>query len=348
LNPKRKLYYKNELRKIDEQIKLERGKLSMLRQIKNTGINEWELQTPKEIRAGAVDDVCKAMKTGFSNLKSGIIKYFKLHFRKRTEPNKCILLAKNLIKNVSGNIQLAPQFLKENSIFKIGTRTKKKHKNIEINHDSRIVCQKNVYWMLIPLKINIQPKRKPMNYCGIDPGVRTFMTAFGNTGLTEYNYREKTLKQLDLQIKHLKSNRNKKHRVRKTIINKLETRKSNLIDELHWKTINHIIKNNDFIFYGNIKSHNIVKKGKNCTLNRDINNLKFYKFKERLLFKALERGCKVHLVNEANTTKTCSFCGCVNDVGASKIFKCKQCNHVFGRDVNAGKNILMKGIIINS
>jgi transposase len=51
--------------------------------------------------------------------------------------------------------------------------------------------------------------------------------------------------------------------------------------------------------------------------------------------------------NEAHTTKTCSFCGCINDVGASKIFKCKQCNHVVGRDVNAGKNILMKGIITN-
>jgi len=347
INPVGNRRYKNSLHQIDDKIKIERMKLSDLNVKKNEGINEWELQTPKEIRAGAVDDVCKAMKTGFSNLKSGRIKYFRLHYRKKTEPNKCIAVAKNFVKMVDGNIQLAPQFFKENSIFKVGTKTKKKHRNIEINNDTRIICQKNVYWILIPKKVTVQPKRTPVNYSGIDPGVRTFMTAFGNNGLTEYNYREKTLKRLDLQIKDLKSKRTKKQRVRKIIINKLETRKSNLVDELHWKTINHIIKNNDFIFYGNIKSHNIVKKGKNCTLNRDINNLKFYKFKERLLFKALEHGCKVHLVNEAHTTKTCSFCGCINDVGASKIFKCKQCNHVFGRDVNAGKNILMKGIITN-
>ena len=348
VNPNKKLHYKNSLQQMDEQIKNERGKLSQLRNVRNTGINDWELRTPKEIRAGAVDDACKAMKTGFSNLKAGRIKYFRLHFRKRTEPNKCISVAKNFLTNVNGNIQLAPQFLKENSIFKIGTRTKKKHRDIEINHDSRIVCQKNVYWLLIPRKTNIQSKRKPVNYCGIDPGVRTFMTAFGNNGLTEYDYREKTLRRLDLQISNLKSKRNKKPRARKRIINKLETRKSNLVDELHWKTINHITKNNDFIFYGNIKSHNIVKKGKNRTLNRDMNNLKFYQFKERLLFKAVEKGCKVHIVNEAYTTKTCSFCGCENEVGASKIFKCKRCNHVVGRDVNAGKNILMKGIILNS
>ena len=347
INPVGSKRYRNSLQEIDDKIKAERKKLAALHVIKNEEINDWELQTPKEIRAGAVDDACKAMKTGFSNLKSGRIKYFRLHYRKRTEPNKCVSVAKNFVKIIEGNVQLAPQFFKENSIFKVGTKTKKKHKNIEINNDTRIVCQKNVYWILIPKKMEIQPKREPVNYCGIDPGVRTFMTAFGNNGLTEYNYREKTLKQLDSQIKNLKSNRLKKQRVRKKIINKLETRKSNLVDELHWKTINHITKNNDFIFYGNIKSHNIVKKGKNRTLNRDMNNVKFYKFKERLLFKALEHGCKVHLVNEAYTTKTCSFCGCINDVGASKIFKCKRCKCTVGRDVNAGKNILMKGIITN-
>jgi NCAIR mutase (PurE)-related protein len=29
----------------------------------NEGIFEWELETPKEVRAGAVNDVCKAIKT---------------------------------------------------------------------------------------------------------------------------------------------------------------------------------------------------------------------------------------------------------------------------------------------
>lgn len=40
----------------------------------NEGIFEWELETPKEVRAGAVNDVCKAIKTGMSNLKAGNIK----------------------------------------------------------------------------------------------------------------------------------------------------------------------------------------------------------------------------------------------------------------------------------
>jgi hypothetical protein len=36
---------------------------------KNDIINEWELNTPKEIRAYAIDELCNAYKTAFGNLK---------------------------------------------------------------------------------------------------------------------------------------------------------------------------------------------------------------------------------------------------------------------------------------
>ena len=113
---------------------------------------------------------------------------------------------------------------------------------------------------------------------------------------------------------------------------------------MHWKTINHIVKNTDFIFYGDIKSHDIVKNGINRTLNKNINDLKFYKFKQRLLFKAKEYNKKVYLVNERYTTQTCSYCGDHHKVGALKVYTCMKCKRKIGRDVNAAKNILMKGI----
>ena len=137
---------------------------------------------------------------------------------------------------------------------------------------------------------------------------------------------------------------------RKRTISKYDVKKSNLIDELHWKTINNIVKNNDYIFYGDIKSHNIVKHKKNKTLNKNTNDLKFYEFKKRLLEKAEEKNKVVYMVNEAYTTKTCSMCGNINNlVGSSEIYKCKNknCNIHIGRDINAAKNILMKGIINN-
>ena len=48
---------------------------------KNNNLNDWELETPKEIRAHSVKDVCKAYKSAISNLKAGNIKYFKLNYK---------------------------------------------------------------------------------------------------------------------------------------------------------------------------------------------------------------------------------------------------------------------------
>lgn len=314
---------------------------------KNEGIYEWELNTPKEVRAGAVNDVCKAIKTGLANLKAGNIRHFRLGFRKRTENYKSVVIPKSFLQNKYGTIQLAPQFLKDECNFKMGRKTIKKHKNLVIQYDSRIVKQMKHYWLLVPIPASVKEKTPPVNYCGIDPGVRTFMTSFGNNGCLEYKHNESKLKKIDAKIQKYTNMRFEKRTVRKQKLSKLERKKEYMIDELHWKTINHILKNNDFIFYGNIKSHDIVKNGKNRTLNKGINNLKFYKFKERLLFKATERGKKVYLVNEAYTTQTCSFCGHGYKVGCTTVYSCQQCRRNIGRDVNAAKNILMKGIESN-
>jgi len=128
-------------------------------------------------------------------------------------------------------------------------------------------------------------------------------------------------------------------------LTKIEKRKENLIIELHWKTINSILDELDVVFYGDIKSHDIVKNNKNKRLNIDTNNLKFYTFKTRLLYKAKMRGKKVIIVPEPFTTKTCSFCGTVYDVGNSRIFKCPNSiccgkQHVIGRDLNSGKKYI--------
>jgi transposase len=313
----------------------------------NEGIFEWELETPKEVRAGAVNDVCKAIKTGMSNLKAGNIKHFRLGYRKKKDNHKSILLPKNFLQNKKGVIHIAPRFFKEACKFKMGKNTIKKHKNIEINNDSRICKQHNEYWLIIPVPYKMSPKEKPVNYCGVDPGVRTFMTTFGNQGCTEYEHNTSLIVLLDKKIRLLKDRRERKTRVTKRRILKVEKKKSNIINELHWKTINEMLKVNDFIFYGDIKSHSIVKGKQNSTLNRNVNNLKFYKFKERLLFKSIERSKKVYLVNEAYTTQTCSFCGNKYNPGCSKIYNCVLCKKSIGRDVNASKNILMKGIIEN-
>ena len=334
----------NELDNLKKQLIIEKNNLKKIKFENNSFVHKWELKTPKAIRDGAVRDVCKANDTGWSNLKAGNIKHFKLGFRKIQKCKKSFVLPHSLIKLINGEFIMAPNFLKEHCKIRIGKRTRKKHGKIEINNDCRIIHERNKYWIFIPVPTTIVPRTTvpAQRYCGIDPGERTFLTVFNNNEVVEYNQNKILLKKLNKKIDLLR-----RKRTRKKCKYKIEERKENIINELHWKSINDILKRNDYVFYGDIKSHAIVERSNNRYLNRNMNDLKFYKFKERLMYKASVLNRRAFSVNEMYTTKACSTCGYLNKVGKEEIYDCKNdlCRNTLLRDVSAAKNILMKGII---
>ena len=176
-----------DLLKINEELKnikqLRRESVKNIKSIKNKNINSWELNTPKDIRAGAVNDVCKAYKTGFTNLKLGNIKYFKLNFRKKNNVNKAALIPSNMVKIINNKLQIAPKILgKINCMFNLSKRTISKYNNLQIESDIRLIKQRNKYYVILTQPVMVENKIKPINYCGIDPGIRTFMTTFSNSG----------------------------------------------------------------------------------------------------------------------------------------------------------------------
>jgi putative transposase len=341
----------NKIISIEMQIKQNKKIIETIRKSinseKNENIKDWELNTPKDIRAETVKDVCNAYKTAFTNLKRHNITHFNIDFRKKND-NKSIVIPKSLIKIEDDKIKIAPSYLKEECYFNIGNRTLKQHKLISINNDCRLYKQTdNTYYIIIPITIEVKDKKKPINYCGIDPGVRTFMTTFGNNGSYEYKHNKVLIDKLNKTICYLKSLRIKVCHNKRKAICKREIKKDNVINDLHWKTINHLLNVNDTIFYGNIKSHNIVKNGKNSILNQNFNDLKFYQFKQRLHYKANELNKLVYNVNEAYTSQYCSTCGEINKPKESKTYNCLKCKMTCDRDINASKNILLKGIIQN-
>ena len=75
--------------------------------------------------------------------------------------------------------------------------------------------------------------------------------------------------------------------------------------------------------------------------------LSHFKFKTRLINRCKQlENCKLLIVSEAYTTKTCSCCGWIweNMTTKDRIFKCKQCDLVIDRDVNAAVNIVSEAI----
>jgi len=358
-------YYDDEIKRlrqekrpkeeINELQKEKRKRLKTVLSSKNDNVQNWELNTPKGVREGAVDKCCNAYKENLNRFRKGQIKHFEMKFKKKKNPKKSITVPKSFIKIENNRIIVAPNFLGEEG-FEIGKKTLKSNKNITINHDCEILKQYNTYWLTIPIDIEPKKEYKFEKYCGIDPGVRTFLTVFSNKYVKEYNYKKNLLNKLNTQIDSLKEKRISKkylnnqeqrttNRIRKKAFLKREERKENLVNELHWKSINNLLSKYDVLFYGDIKSHNISKNSRNKSLNRNFNDLKFYKFKLRLQYKASCLNKKVVLVNEAYTSKTCSSCGNIYKIEASKIYSCSMCNNISGRDVNAAKNILMKGLL---
>ncbi len=315
-----------------------------LTKTKNSNISTRELLTPKEIRADTIFELISARKSAISNYKAGNNEGFDFKYRKKNRESNCIKLQPSLIQIKNSKIKIAPGTLKTDSLFYIGKRTLKKIGIDKIEYACRLQKKGGNYHLFIPVKAERVEKKdvKTPVYCGVDPGVRTFLTSFGNIEHTEYIFSDK-VKKLNTKKASIKKQKKRKHKKK---FNKIDNKKKHIIDELHWKSINHLLKNNDVVFFGDIKTHNIVNS-KNHTLNRDINDLKFFLFKQRLLYKSKILRKRVVFVKEHLTTKTCSCCGKSNFPGCSKVYNCSYCKKTIGRDTNASKNILMKGLVQN-
>ena len=302
----------------------------------------FELVASDSTRQCAVKNLCDAYKTATANLKAGNIRFFDVSYKKKNAPRQCFELGSRDLNMVPQGFKIYPDRWNENSILKISKKNQIKYGKYQVNHNCDLLRQKGLYYIAFVIPQVTHENKTFRRACGVDLGVRTLASSYGTNGIVEYEGNMDLLKKFNKKIDHLKNLR----RTRKKALNKIEKKKIDFTDNLHWSLIKALLDENDVIFIGDIKSHNMTKNGKNKTLNRAFNDLKFYVFKTRLLYKALTRGKKVFMIPEHYTTQCCSTCGNLwKTIGSSKIYSCKKCNLVCDRDTNSAKNIFMKGVI---
>lgn len=343
---------KNEEKELEKEMKNIKSK-------RNPLTRDWEFNTHKDIRSCAISKTCNAYKSAFSNLRNGNIKFFNMKYKKKSNPKQSIELTKKCISIENGKIKITPSFFKQDKEFNMSIKNQKKYKNFKINHNTDLVRQNGEYFIYILVDIkdtSIPKKSKNLKFCGIDPGVKTLMTVYNDEEIVEYEHNKDFINKMNKKLDTLKSIKNRKEKhvnrrsdirngFRKSVYTKIHKRKEDYINSLHWYSINDLLKRYDVLFFGDIKSHDIVKDNKNHILNRQMNDLKLYLFKQRLEYKALVKNKKVVFLNESYTTKTCSSCGNMYNIGLSRTYNCSSCNFQCGRDINSSKNILMKGLI---
>ncbi len=80
-------------------------------------------------------------------------------------------------------------------------------------------------------------------------------------------------------------------------------------------------------------------------LSRQISDVGFYEFRRQLTYKCQMNGVELIVADRwYPSTKRCSACGCINDVGrGQEVYRC-DCGHVDDRDVNAANNLRTLGL----
>jgi transposase len=313
---------------------------------------DWELETPKDIRAAALFDVKKAYKTAFSNLKNGNINHFDLNPRlKRYGNEQSMEVPHTAIKFVrkdgkNKSLRIYPRYMKDP--IKMDKRDLYGLNIEKIKHACRLKKENNVWILCIP--IDVKPKidrNKQPKKCAIDPGVRKFAVVYSEDRLTQIIPDHDKLKKYTDMMDNLQKMRDRsliRNQTYKRCRMKIQRKINNLVDDLHHKTTKFLTEQYTDVLLPSYETQVMVRSNKlSKETKRTMMNLSSYKFQQRLIHKGKINGCLIQICNEAFTSQTCGYCGNKKKT-SDEIIQCDSCHNKFDRDVNGSRNIYLKHI----
>jgi hypothetical protein len=110
--------------------------------------------------------------------------------------------------------------------------------------------------------------------------------------------------------------------------------------------VQHLATSYDLILLPKFEtSHMVLRKDRviGSRTARQMVTWAHYRFQQRLLFKCRQHNCRIAIVDESYTSKTCSACGALDyKLGGKKVYRCSSCKMVMDRDINGAKNIFLK------
>jgi len=320
----------------------------------------WLKQIPFDTRQLVLKQLASNFKTNFTLLKRKKIKYFNMGFKSKKNPYQCMFINKKALD--LKNLRLFKRRLKDS--FKVRKRMKKWISKSSVDSDCILRREKNHYFLCVPMmktnKKSVESKyifqTQPYTRVALDPGVRTFQTFYSDQGIAGKIGDSICEKIIDIgllqdklisKLKEIKNKRTRYNMKKRCFL--LRTKIKNIVKDLHWKTCHYLCTTFKHILLPSFEVSNMVRKDiperarkiRSKTV-RQMLSLSHYAFKEKLKYKAECLGCKLDIVNEAYSTKTCGGCGMMKEMGGLKVYRCTRCNFVLDRDYNGARNIFLK------
>ena len=298
---------------------------------------------PYQVKGSAVFDARKAQ----NNVKAHNRKVFqtgegqsaKLHFRSRKHPRSSIFVPRTAI-TPTGIYKKLLGDMKHGELLP------------EPWYDSRLVREGDRYWLVVATDAHRTEAETQGRVIALDPGVRSFQTGFSETEAVKFGEQDfgriaRLCHHLDdLMGRIAKAPARKKSRM-KNAATRLRRRIKDLVRELHHKVARWLVDHYDIILLPTFETSEMVEKAKrklNSKVARAMLTWSHYQFAQFLTWKTWESGKVVLRVNEAHTTKTCSWSGeVVANMAGRKTIRGSD-GIVLDRDINSARGILLRAL----
>jgi putative transposase len=294
-----------------------------------------ETKINSHILDGAIKLACSSYKSAVANYKNGNIKKFNIRPIKQAKKSKimdieqCYFYEKGFCKQTLGKMLTTCGF-----------------NFSEVNKDSKLHYNKitNRFTLLIPVETNCKELNNS-GFISIDPGLKTFLTGISNN--SAYKIGDNLIDVVKNNITKIDNYMKINNKISRKRIETLKRKTYNRITDLHWKTINYLIKIESVkdILIGNWSTKCISSNSKylDPIYKRVSSSLRFYEFINKLKFKCNENNINLKLVDESYTSKICSFCKQTAVINNNRTLSC-SCNLSLDRDINGCVNILLKSL----
>lgn len=249
------------------------------------------------------------------------------------------------------------EFVKEdiriikNELFLPKIKSKIKYKEeINKNYTSiRLIKDGDNYFLTFIYKNNLESKPLNKDILGIDLGLKSLYTDSNGKSIDRFSLKlikkyRKRIDELNKSLSKKKRGSKRRKKVLKHLRKAYKSLSNNGNDYLHKKSLELVKCKESIIALGDIKIQKIINKS-NKGLIKGFYNSSLGKFKQFVSYKSVKFNKKVIMVDERNTSKTCSCCGNIkSDLKLSdRIYSCLICNNSIDRDHNSAVNMKLLG-----
>lgn len=322
---------------------------------------QYLLDTPKQVRDTAITDLSQGFKTNFKIKKENPNHYFKMKFRSKKDNQSITLDSRNSIRSwdtENNEMKMYPTFLKNK--IKFHTR-KNRSLPDKLDYDCKLLLDKlgRIYLIIVYHEeaCENQTGTKPHDWCSIDPGVRTMLTVYSpdqgvcfKIGDKDMNRIFRLCKCLDHLISRCAKSKMQKKKLKIPIL-RMRMRISNLVTEVHCKSIHLLVNTFNNIIIPSFCVSQMIKHGNRKLNSKSVRQMvtwRHFGFRQRLIQTAKRYNVNVFVRGEEYTSKTCTHCQNIkHDLNGAKHYKCDNCGLVGDRDACGARNIFLKNTVVN-